>query len=287
MNPLPARPGRLGLRAPVLLAAFEGWNDAGDAATGAVEHLARVWDARPVAEIDPDDYIDFQQHRPTVALVDGVTRRISWPVTRFWVCTPPGAQRDVVLVRGVEPNLHWRAFCREVLDIAAELDSAMVVTLGALLADNPHSRPVPVTGTASDPGTTAALGLEHSRYEGPTGIVGVLQDTSLRVGIPSASFWAAVPHYVSQAPCPKAVIALLRRVEDLLDAAVPLGELPQEARDWERRVDELAAADTEVAEYVASLEEREPAEELPEASGEAIAKEFERYLRRRGDTPGG
>jgi proteasome assembly chaperone (PAC2) family protein len=281
--PLPARPGRLGLRRPVLLAAFEGWNDAGDAATGALDHLAEVWEARAVAEVDPDDYVDFQQHRPTVALVDGATRRIDWPATRVLVCSPPGTDRDVVLVRGVEPNLRWRTFCAELLEIATELEVGMVVTLGALLADNPHTRPVPVTGTASDPATAAALGLERSRYEGPTGIVGVLQDAAVRSGRQAASFWAAVPHYVSQAPCPKATVALLRRVEDLLDVPVPLGDLPEEARDWERRVDELAAADAEVAEYVSSLEEREPADELPEASGEAIAKEFERYLRRRDD----
>jgi predicted ATP-grasp superfamily ATP-dependent carboligase len=287
MSALPPRPGPQGLRRPVLVAAFEGWNDAGDAASGALDHLHEVWDARPVAEIDPDGYFDFQQHRPTVALVDGATRRIDWPATRFSVCSPPEVDRDVVLLRGVEPSMRWRAFCAEVLAIAAELDASMVVTLGALLADSPHTRPVPVSGTASDPATAAALGLEHSRYEGPTGIVGVLQDAAVRSGLPAASFWAAVPHYVSQAPCPKAVIALLRRVEDLLDAPVPLGELPEQAREWERRVDELAAGDSDVAEYIATLEEREPEEELPEASGEAIAKEFERYLRRRDDPPDG
>ena len=280
MTALPERPGPLGLRAPVLLAAFEGWNDAGDAATGALDHLREVWDARGVAELDPDGYFDFQQHRPTVTLVDGTTRRISWPANRFSVCTPPGLERDVVILRGIEPNLRWRAFCAEVLEVAAELGTTMVVTLGALLADNPHTRPVPVSGTATDPATAKHLGLERSRYEGPTGIVGVLSDAAVRAGLPAASFWAAVPHYVSQAPCPKAVVALLRRVEDLLDAPVPLGDLPEQARDWERRVDDLAAEDTEIAEYIASLEEREPAEELPEASGEAIAREFERFLRR-------
>lgn len=287
MTLLPERPGPLSLRRPVLVAAFEGWNDAGDAATGALDHLHEVWAARPVAEIDPDDYVDFQQHRPTVALVDGTTRRIDWPASRFSVCSPAVMERDVVLLRGTEPNLRWRAFCAEVLAVGRELGVSMVVTLGALLADTPHTRPVPVSGTASDPDTASALGLEHSRYEGPTGIVGVLQDAAVRSGLPAASFWAAVPHYVSQAPCPKAVVALLRRLEDLLDAAVPLGELPEQARDWERRVDELAAEDSDVAEYIASLEDRESAEELPEASGEAIAKEFERYLRRRDDTPEG
>jgi predicted ATP-grasp superfamily ATP-dependent carboligase len=196
------------------------------------------------------------------------------------VCSPPGAERDVVLVRGLEPNMRWRGFCAELISILTVLDVEIVVALGALLADTPHTRPVPVSGTSSHPGLAAQLGLEHSRYEGPTGIVGVLQDACERAHVAYVSFWAAVPHYVHQPPCPKATIALLRRVEDLLDVPVPLGDLPEEARAWERQVDELAAEDADVAEYVASLEEREPEEDLPEASGEAIAKEFERFLRR-------
>lgn len=268
------------LRAPILVAAFEGWNDAGDAATDAVEHLAEVWGAEEAWAIDPDEYYDFQVNRPTVALEDGTTRRISWPTTRFLVARIPGSEHDLVLVRGVEPNMRWRGFCEQLLRAAEALGVAEVVTLGALLADTPHTRPVPVSGTSSHPGLAAQLGLEHSRYEGPTGIVGVLQDACERAHVPAVSFWAAVPHYVHQPPCPKATIALLRRVEDLLDVAVPLGDLPEEARAWERQVDELAAEDSDVAEYVASLEEREPEEDLPEASGEAIAKEFERFLRR-------
>ncbi|MGI8538058.1 MAG: PAC2 family protein [Mycobacteriales bacterium] len=273
------------LRRPVLIAAFEGWNDAGDAATGAVEHLEQAWDARRVAAIDPDDYYDFQVTRPTVSLVDGVTRRITWPTTRLSLCSPVGADRDVVLVRGLEPNMRWRGFCEELLGLATGYGTELVVTLGALLADSPHTRPVPVSGTASDPQTNSALGLERSRYEGPTGIVGVFQDCCVRSGLPAISFWAAVPHYVSQPPSPKATLALLRKVEDLLDLPVPLGELPEQARAWERSVDELAADDTEVRDYIASLEDREPEEDLPEASGEAIAKEFERYLKRGGDDP--
>ena len=283
---LPRRPEGLGpLVDPVLVAAFEGWNDAGDAATGAVEHLAEVWQAREVVEIDPDDYYDFQVNRPTVALVDGTTRRIEWPTTRFSVCRPEGASRDVVLVRGLEPNMRWRGFCEEVVAIAADLGVRTVVTLGALLADSPHTRPVPVTGTSSDPATAEALGLARSRYEGPTGIVGVLQDAFTGAGLPALSFWAAVPHYVAQPPCPKATVALLRRVEDALDIPVPLTDLPERARSWERQVDELTAEDSDIAEYVAQLEQREPETDLPEASGEAIAKEFERYLRRGGDEP--
>ncbi len=268
------------LRRPVLVAAFEGWNDAGDAASSAVDHLQEVWGARAVCELDPDDYYDFQVNRPTVQLVDGETRRITWPSTRFSVGVLEAEDRDVVLVRGLEPNIRWRGFCEELLAIAQSLGVELVVTLGALLADSPHTRPVPVSGTSSDPASARALGLERSRYEGPTGIVGVFQDFCTQAGIPALSFWAAVPHYVSQPPCPKATVALLRRVEDALDLPVPLGDLPEQARAWERQVDELAAEDTDVAEYIASLEEREPETDLPEASGEAIAKEFERYLRR-------
>ncbi len=283
---LPRRPDGVGpLVDPVLVAAFEGWNDAGDAATGAVEHLEQVWAARSVVEIDPDDYYDFQVNRPSVALVDGTTRRITWPTTRFSVCRPPGVARDVVLVRGLEPNMRWRGFCEELVAVTRQLGVERVVTLGALLADSPHTRPVPVTGTSSDAGTATALGLAPSRYEGPTGIVGVLQDAYATAGLPALSFWAAVPHYVAQPPCPKATIALLRQVEDALDIPVPLADLPERARAWERQVDELTAEDSDIAEYVAQLEQREPEVDLPEASGEAIAKEFERYLRRGGEGP--
>jgi proteasome assembly chaperone (PAC2) family protein len=271
------------LRDPVMVSAFEGWNDAGDASTGAVEHLESVWSARPVAAIDPDDYYDFQVNRPLVSLADGLTRHISWPTTRISLASPPGASRDVVLLRGLEPNMRWRGFCEELLGVARDLGVEMAVTLGALLSDSPHTRPVPVSGTAYDAALATRLGLTTSRYEGPTGIVGVFQDACTRSLLPAVSFWAAVPHYVAQPPCPKATLALLRRVEDLLDIPVPLGDLPEQARAWERGVDELAREDGEVAEYVRQLEEREAETDLPEASGEAIAKEFERYLRRRGD----
>ena len=271
------------LRAPVVIAAFEGWNDAGDDATAAVEHLELCWEARPLLTIDPEDYYDFQVNRPTVTLVDGVTRRVQWPTTRMSLCRLDGP-RDVVLIRGLEPNMRWKAFCAEILDVALDLDAELLVALGALLADAPHTRPIPVTGTASDPAVATKLGLDSSRYEGPTGIVGVLHDQCVQRGLPSVSFWAAVPHYVAQPPSPKATLALLRRVEDLLDLQVPLLDLEEQARQWERQVNELAAEDSEVAEYVRSLEEREAETDLPEASGEAIAREFERYLKRR-DTP--
>ena len=271
------------LRSPVLIAAFEGWNDAGDAATATVEHLEIAWSARPIAAIDPDDYYDFQVNRPTVTLVNGETRRIQWPTTRLSLCKLD--ERDVVLVRGLEPNMRWRAFCDELLAIAHELEVEMCVTLGALLADAPHTRPIPVTGSASDASIAARLQLDGSRYEGPTGIVGVFHDACLRAELSSVSFWAAVPHYVSQPPCPKASLALLHRIEDLLEIPVPLGDLVESARAWERGVDELAEEDSEVADYVRSLEQRDDITELPEASGDQIAREFERYLRRGGDEP--
>ena len=271
--------------APILVAAFEGWNDAGDAATTAIEHLQLSWDATPLAEIDPDDYYDFQVTRPTVHLVDGVTRRVEWPTTRLTICRPPGSATDVVLVHGIEPNMRWRRFCAELLDHIERLGVTTVITLGALLADTPHTRPVPVTGTAYDKESAARFGLEHSRYEGPTGIVGVFQDACVQAGVPAISIWAAVPHYVSQPPSPKASLALLHRVEELLDVEVPLGALPAQAEEWERTVTEMADEDEDVRNYVRALEERGDEIGLTETSGDAIAAEFERYLRRRG--PGG
>ena len=269
---------------PVVVAAFEGWNDAGDAATGAVEHLELVWDAEQLTEIGPDDYYDFQVNRPTVSLVDGVTRRISWPTTRFSVCRPPGAEFDVVLIRGIEPNMRWREFCAELLAVLNEVGVQHVVTLGALLSDTPHTRATQVSGTAYDAESAARYGLENSRYEGPTGIVGVLQDACVGIGIPAISFWAGVPHYVSQPPNPKATLALLHRVEEVLDVPIPLAELPQQSDEWQKLVDEMAAEDEEVTEYIRNLEERDDEIDrgaMGATSGDAIAREFERYLRRR------
>ncbi|KAA5832022.1 PAC2 family protein [Saccharopolyspora hirsuta] len=271
---------------PIVIAGFEGWNDAGDAASSAIEHLQLIWDAEPLSELDPDPYYDFQVTRPTVKLVDGITRQVSWPTTRLSVCRPPGCAHDVVLVHGIEPNMRWRAFCTELVEQIERIGARTVVTLGALLADAPHTRPVPVSGAAYDAESAARYGLERSRYEGPTGIVGVFQDACVQAGIPAISFWAAVPHYVSQPPSPKATLALLHRVEDALDVEVPLGNLPEQAEEWEQTVSEMAEEDEDVRNYVRALEERGDAEvKLTETSGDAIAAEFERYLRRRG--PGG
>ncbi len=274
---------------PVLVAAFEGWNDAGDAASDAIEHLELVWDAQPLTELDPDDYYDFQVNRPTVSLTEGLSRRMTWPTTRFSYCRPPGAEFDLILVHGVEPNMRWRTFTEELLTIIRALDVRVVVTLGALLSDSPHTRPTQVTGSAYDPESAARYGLERSRYEGPSGIVGVLQDSCVAAGIPAISFWAGVPHYVSQPPNPKATLALLHGVEEVLDIPVPQSQLPEQSAEWQKLVDEMAAEDEEVIEYIRNLEERDDEidrTEMNEASGDAIAREFERYLRRR-DRGGG
>jgi proteasome assembly chaperone (PAC2) family protein len=272
---------------PVMVAAFEGWNDAGDAASTAVDHIDREFKGEVFAALDAEDYYDFQVNRPTVWM-DGNVRKITWPTTRLSVVRIQSPKpRDLVLVRGIEPSMRWRSFCNEILGFAHELGVEMVVVLGALLGDTPHTRPVPVTGVTSDPDLATALNLEESRYEGPTGIVGILQEACTHAGIPAVSLWAAVPHYVSQPPNPKATLALLNRLEDLLDLRIPQGELPEDARAWQVGVDQLAAEDSEVAEYVQTLEEARDTAELPEASGEAIAKEFERYLRRRDPGAGG
>ena len=242
---------------PVMIAAFEGWNDAGEAASTALEHLELMWDAEPLAAIDPEDYYDFQVTRPHVRLADGVTRRIEWQTTRLSWAVLPGTERHVVLVNGIEPNLRWRAFCRELLDHAERLGVTKVITLGALLTDTPHTRPTPVSGTSYDKASAASMGVEPSTLPGPDRHRRRLPERlRARPGIPAISFWAAVPHYVSQARVPKAAVALLHRVEEVLDVEVPLGALPEQAEEWERTVSEMAEADDEVREYVRQLEEQ-------------------------------
>lgn len=271
------------LRSPIVVAAFEGWNDAGDAASMAVAQLHEVWAAHPLLAMDPEEYHDFQVNRPEVQIGEDGRRRIIWQTTRLSYASPPGTDRDVILVRGVEPSTHWRRFVTEILGYVEQYNATMLITLGALLADVPHTRPIPITTTTEDQELIKRLAIEPSGYEGPTGIVGVLQDAAAKRGIPGLSMWAAVPHYVSQTPSPKAALALLNRIEELLDVAVPLGDLTSDAEAWEHGVDELAGEDEEIADYVRQLEEAKDTAELPEASGEAIAREFERYLRRRGD----
>jgi hypothetical protein len=282
------------LTSPVAIAGFEGWNDAGEAASGVVNHLGIAWQATPIGAIDPEDFYDFQVNRPVIEIEGGHTQRLIWPTTRISLARahpadesvpPTGLVRDVVLVHGIEPNMRWRAFSEELVQGLESLGVELIILLGALLADAPHTRPVPVSVGASNAKLAAQAavgGSSRADYKGPTGIVGVLQHTCAGAGIPTISLWAQVPHYVAQPPSPKATLALLRGVEDILDAPLPLADLPEEARAWERGVDELAQQDSEVADYVRTLEEAKDAMDLPEASGDAIAREFERYFRRNG-----
>ncbi len=274
------------LRSPVAIAAFEGWNDAADASTAAVDHLDQVWEARQVAAIDPEEYYDFQVSRPTVTLSDGETRHIEWPSTRFAVANPPGAERDVVLIRGIEPSMRWRSFCNELLVVCHSLEVSRLVLLGALLADVPYTRPLPISGNASDPDAVSKYQLTPTRYDGPTGIVGVLQEACNRAELDAVSFWVHVPHYANNPPCPKATLALLHRVEEVLDLPVPTADLAEESADWEQRVRAAAEQDAELGEYVRELEERVGDAGIQPLTGDEIAQEFEKYLRRRGGSAG-
>lgn len=269
-------------RVTVMLAAFEGWNDAGEAASDVLKYLHKFWDAKRVAVIEPDEYYDFQFTRPEVRLNSAGRRKIKWPVTKIAKASIPGTEVDVILVHGIEPSYRWRAYTAELLAKAAELRVNYVVLVGALLADVPHSRPIPVSASCDDAELAKRLNLEPSAYEGPIGIVGVLNEVSLLAGLPTVSVWAAVPHYVAQAPSPKAELALLNKIEDFLQVTLPMAELSDDAQAWERGVNDLAAQDPEIGAYVKQLEEAKDTAELPEATGDSIAKEFERYLRRRG-----
>jgi proteasome assembly chaperone (PAC2) family protein len=265
---------------PIVVAAFEGWNDAGSAASAAVDHLTETCDAELAFALDPDDFYDFQVNRPQVELTEEGDRRLLWPTTELYIGRLRSG-RDLLLVRGPEPNMRWRQFSALLASALTSAHATRVHLLGALLADIPHTRPIPVSTSSSSAELGEQLRLLPSTYEGPSGIVGVLADALGRIGIPTVSLWAAVPAYVAHPPCPKATVALLSQLERLVDASFDLGDLPDLAKAWERGVDELAAEDSEVADYVSNLEASQDATELPEASGEAIAAEFERYLRRR------
>jgi predicted ATP-grasp superfamily ATP-dependent carboligase len=277
------------LRTPTLIASFRGWNDGAQGASLAGGYLARSWNAARFADIDPEGFFDFQATRPHVSLVEGVTRQIDWPDTAFYHAGIPGTDRDAVLLLGIEPNLRWGAFTGLIADLARELGVELVVTLGSLLADVPHTRPSPVTGSASDPELVQSLGLQASRYEGPTGIVGVLHDVCRRAGLPSASLWAAVPHYVSLAPSPRAALALCERLGELIGAEIDVSELEEAASNYAEQVSEAVAADSETAAYVEELERRadalEEEENLP--SGDTLAAELTRFLREREAGNGG
>ncbi|GMA31105.1 PAC2 family protein [Litorihabitans aurantiacus] len=296
----------------LVLAAFEGWNDAGSAASEAIAQIATAWGATEIAALDPEDFYDFQVNRPVVGPpvgrggdedgdgdagpgTDGSdrsdrpdspedgprTRELTWPATTVSVTTSPVTGRTVLLVQGIEPSMRWRQYCREILAVVGERGPATFVGVGALLADVPHTRPIPVQSTSDDPVLQAMLGIDASEYSGPAGIISVLGHAAREEGMRTLSVWAAVPHYVAQPPSPKATLALLAALEEVVGEPLPMGELLEDARAWQRGVDELAEEDPEISEYVRQLEEAKDTADLPEASGEAIAREFEQYLRRR------
>ena len=278
------------LRSPILVCAFAGWNDAAGSATTALTAVSESLDTELIAQIDPEEFFDFQANRPNIRLTEDETREIDWPGNLLYAARAQRAEHDLVLLSGTEPNLRWRAFTEGVADAAETLGVKMVVTLGALIADVAHSLPVPITGLASDEELADRLGLTRSNYEGPTGVVGVLHDACRRRGIPSASLWAAVPHYVAAVPNPKAALALLRRLEGLVGVAVEASALEEEADTYDSQVSRAVAANPEIEELVQRLEEEqadriELEDELP--SGEALAQDFERFLRQHGPGPDG
>jgi predicted ATP-grasp superfamily ATP-dependent carboligase len=276
-----------GLRAPAMVCAFTGWNDAGDAASAALRFVGSSLGASRFAQIDPEDFFDFQQTRPTIRLVDGRTREIEWPAVEVFAARVPRAPRDLILVQGSEPSMRWRSFSRLIVDLAEATGTQLVVSLGALLADVPHTRPVHITGLSSDEALTERLGLSSASYEGPTGIVGIVHSACQEAGLPSASLWASVPHYVAAAPNPKAALALVRKLESLVGVSVDAGELESSAADYERQVSLAVQSDPDVQAFVERLE-RAAAEEEEEMgpqdvpSGDVIAREFQRFLRQRG-----
>jgi proteasome assembly chaperone (PAC2) family protein len=267
------------LHEPVVIAAFEGWNDAGDAATTAVRYLAERWDAGVVADIDPEEYYDFTTTRPDVRLDEEGQREIVWPATEIHAATIPGGQQDALLIIGTEPQLRWRTYCDQLTTIACDQGARLCITLGALLAEVPHTRPTPIVGTAYEPAVVAGLDLQPSQYEGPTGIVGVLHDAWRRAGLRSASLWATVPAYVPGAPSPKAALALVERAAAMLQTWVPTTDLEIASASYERQVSELVDADEETATYVASLEERHDVNPGQLPTPDSIAEEVERFLR--------
>jgi proteasome assembly chaperone (PAC2) family protein len=280
-----------GLRAPALVCAFKGWNDAGDAASAALSFVGAALGATRFARVDPEEFFDFQSTRPRIRLTEGRTRELSWPEIDVYEARVPRAPRDLILLEGPEPSMRWRTFCQLLVDLAEALGTQLVVTMGALLADVPHSRPVNITGLSSDPELVTRLGLTAGTYEGPTGITGVLHSACAQAGLPSASLWASVPHYVAAAPNPKAALALVRKLERLVGVSVDASELESAAADYERQVGLAVQSDPDVQAFVERLEraaEDEDSTMTPEdlPSGDLIAREFQRFLRQRGPEGG-
>ena len=281
------------LRSPIMLIAFGGWSDAGEAATGVITHLLSTLNgatnpetSQPelIAEVDSEDFYDFQVNRPLIFVDDSMIRSLTWPGVQIFGVRNPTGERDFVVVRGVEPSMRWRTFASELLDLADDLEVELVITLGSMLADTPHTRAIPVSGTGAHPDIAARLGVEVSRYEGPTGILAVIQDGCVRRGIDAIALWAAVPHYANGSPSPKATLALVNGLEDFLEISLPQGELPALAQEWEASVSEMVKEDSDIEEYIKTLEESKDASEISEESGEELAREVERFLRRQNNT---
>lgn len=280
-----------------MLIAFSGWNDAAEAATGTASHILGAWtDAEYalneqvgvapelIADIDPEDFYDFQVNRPIVDIDESKIRSLTWPGTQIFGLATPNFDFDFIIVRGVEPSMKWRTFTHDLLDLADDLEVQTIITLGSMLADAPHSRPITVTGSGAHPEIAKRLGVEVSRYEGPTGILGVIADACLQRGLDAISLWAAIPHYASNSPSPKATLALINALEDFLEISLPQGDLPADSLEWESEVDELAREDSDVAEYVKALEESKDSALLSDVSGEDLARELERFLRRQSES---
>lgn len=282
-----------------MVIAFSGWSDAGEAASAAATHLLEAWlaesrinldedlvsDISPtlIAEFDSEEFYDFQVNRPLIYVDESHVRSLTWPGTQVFGIKVPSLKNDFIVVRGVEPSMRWKTFAQELLDLADDCEVDLVITLGSMLADTPHTRPITVSGSGAHPDIATRLGVEVSKYEGPTGILGVIQDACVRRGIDAVSMWAAVPHYASNSPSPKATLALVNALEDFLQIAIPQGELPASALQWEEDVTEMATEDSEISEYVKALEESKDAADLPEMSGESLARELERFLRRQNE----
>ena len=276
-----------------MIIASGGWSDAGEAATGVITHLmatlngeidVETFSPELIAEIDSEDYYDFQVNRPLIFVDDSMIRSLTWPGVQVFAQRNPVGERDFVLVRGVEPSMRWKSFASELLDLADDLEVELVITLGSMLADTPHTRPIPVSGTGAHPDIARRLGVEVSRYEGPTGILAVIQDGCVRRGIDAIALWAAIPHYASASPSPKATLALVNGIEDFLEISLPQGVLPELAQQWEKSVDEMVKEDSDIEEYIKTLEESKDATELSEDSGEELAREVERFLRRQNNS---
>jgi len=272
------------LRDPMLVCAFRGWNDAASAASSALETLADSLEVDVIAEIDPEDFYDFQANRPTIRLEEGSQRRIDWPGNTFIAARAQGAERDLVLLDGTEPNLKWKTYSELVVQVAEQLDVSLVVVLGSLIAEVAHTLPVPITGVATDDSTVRSLELERSDYEGPTGIVGVIHDRCRAAGLASVSLWAAVPHYVAAVPNPKAALALSEKLESITRVAADISGLEDETMSYEEQIGRAVAADPEVEELVERIETEQRSRSGPELdvpSGDALAMEFQRFLKNR------